>query len=288
MPGLPGNQTSSAPREPILRKRKRAVEIDEKTYKIKGLLTGPSGGGKSTGAVTFDGPELLLDLENRSASLIDTPDLEIINIDELDTEKPTAWKELIQLKDELWAVARSEQEFPWTAIVVDGCTRLGRYAMSEALQLRETQGKQAGQLMKTAPGGGPLWENHYAPQMHFMSTFIMQMIPLPCHVIFTAHLDFYENKDLNTVHIFPKFLGKVRSEVSSWFNETYFCEYSTRKKEYIWKTIPFGRYDFLKSSLNTRGKYWSEDLVIDLDKEPAGFMDLLQRRFQNGPLPNKS
>lgn len=271
MPGLPSSRRK--PKEPILATARKAKEITRKTYKIKALLVGPSGGGKSSLAATAPGKKLVVDLDDRSESLVGMPDVEIIKISEPDIDHPEAFDRLEQLKDELWDLARGEG-LPWDTVIIDGYTRLGRYAMYKALQLTDSKG----QKMATMPGGGPA-QPHYSPQMTWVVNISMQLLPLPCHVIFTGHVDIYQDKLLDTIHFYPKITGKIRTEVSSWFNETYLCEYGGATKGYLLHTLPKGRYDFLKSSLNTRGKYWESPRQINLDKNPMGFEELLTLRF---------
>jgi len=275
MPGLPSARR--APKESILKRVKKAEEINQETYLIKALLVGPSGSGKSTSACTIPGRTLVVDLDDRSESLVGLPNVEIIKISEPDIDSPKAFAECLFLKDELWALARSDEGLPWNTVLIDGYTRLGRYAMYEALQLTGAKGVP----LARAPGGGPA-QPHYAPQMGFVVNFSLQLLPLPCNVVFTAHADIYEDKVLNTIHMYPKITGKTRTEVSSWFNETYLCEYSPKEKGYFWHTKPFGRYDFLKSSLNRQGKFWEEDIKVDLDENPCGFAKLLELRFKGG------
>ena len=272
MSGLPSKPKSK--KEPLLTPRniRKAREVTQENYLIKALLVGPSGGGKSTFAATIPGNSLVLDCDLRSESLVGLPGVEIFEIGEPDTDNPTAFDRLCQIKDELWDLAKSPDGLPYDTIIVDGYTRLGRYAMYKALQLTDSRG----QKMATMPGGGPA-QPHYSPQMTWVVNFSMQMLPLPCNVIFTGHVDIYEDKHLQSIHFYPKITGKIRTEVSSWFNETYLCEY---KKEYLIHTLPQGRYDFLKSSLNTRGKYWESPRTVDLDKNPCGFAELLDLRFK--------
>jgi hypothetical protein len=273
MPGLPSAPKQKPLHKPLLPQARKAKEIDEKTYRIKALLVGPSGGAKSTLAATVPGRKLVVDLDQRSESLVGMPDVDIIEIGEPDIDNPTAYDKLVQVKDELWDLANAG-ELPYDAVIIDGYTRLGRYAMYKSLQLTDAKG----QKMSTMPGGGPA-QPHYSPQMTWVVNISMQMFPLPCHVIFTGHVDIYEDKLLNTISFYPKITGKIRTEVSSWFNETYLCEYSPSQGKYLIHTLATRRYDFLKTSLNRTGVYWESPVEFDLTKEPCGFADLMRRRF---------
>jgi hypothetical protein len=248
-----------------------AKEMTREDFKFKALLLGDSGGGKSTSALTLPGRKLVIDLDGRQESLVGFPDTELLQIVETDPESPTAWNDLEALKNELWSLARSG-DFLYEGIIIDGFTRLGRYAMNMALQLTDANGRK----MSRGPGGGPA-QPHYLPQMNALTKFTMQMLPLPCHIIFTGHIDIYEDKTLNTINFYPKITGKIRTEVSSWFNETYLCYRD--KKGYHWTTAPQGRYTFLKSAANQLGKFWDQTLTIDFDHPPTGFAEILELRF---------
>ena len=137
-------------------------------------------------------------------------------------------------------------------------------------------------LNKTYGLGGTPAEHHWMPQMKEITEFVRGMIQLPCHIVFTAHLDVIEDKTLGGLAIFPKTTGKLRTEIPNWFNEVYLCqrlENEDAKIEYSWQTIGTGRENFLKSSLNQLGKYWEDPIIVDWNKRPVGVEMLLQKRF---------
>lgn len=255
----------------------------QKDYLIKALLLGGSGSGKTTGAMSLPGKKLLVDLDNRAESVAGFPNLDIIKILGRGETDPTPWTDLGDLITELWK--KEAEGLPWDAIIIDGLTMMGRYAMNWVMERALTaDGKKLGR----GPGGSPA-QPHYQPQMTLFSRAVLGLLPLPCHVVFTGHLDMYEDKTLNTLHYWPKVIGKTRTEISNWFNETYECKKieGVSEVEYHWYTIGTGRSDFIKSSINTLGKYWEDPVIINFrddygQSEKTGFEKLLQIRFGGG------
>ena len=264
--------TNRRGRTSILDQRRPATEMTRETFLFKALLLGASGGGKSTSALTITGPKLVLELDGRKESLAGFPDTEILEFAEPDPEKPQAYNNLVQAKDELWTMARSDSGLPFSLILVDGITRFGRFAMNMAMQLRTSDNK----LIARGPGDTPS-QPHYSPQMTAVEKWIFQILPLPCHIVFTGHIEMHEDKKLKTFDYYPKITGKTRTEVSSWFNETIHCYRA--KSKYFWGTAPTLRYPWLKSAANQGGRYWKDDLEIDLEAPTTGFEEILNLRF---------
>ena len=271
----------------ILEKAKPATSYRPQrgSYRIKALLLGASKGGKTTSACTVPGKKLLLDMDRRLASVVGKEDLDILEIG--DPTNPRTWNEVVAAKNELWTAARAGN-FPYSCVIFDGLTSMNRICMAYVLSLKRADGKPASMGFG---GVGPA-EHHYVPQMHLIIQFITSTLALPCHVIYTGHYDLFEEKGENesgipmkTLHYWPKIYGKTRTEVATWFDESYEC-YVGRdrrgKPQYFWQTIGEGRKDFLGSSLNTEGKLWESPFPVNLDEKPSGFAKLLSLRFSNG------
>jgi len=249
----------------------------DKSYLIKALLLGGSGSGKTTASMSLPGKKLLIDLDGRAECVAGFPDLEILKILEPNPKKPVAWEQLNELLEELWDKKEEEKSFPYDSIIIDGLTMMGRYAMNWVMEKALTND---GKKMSRGPGGSPA-QPHYQPQMTLFSRTVLGFTPLPCHICFTGHLDMYEDQTLHTLHYWPKVMGKTRTEISNWFNETYECKKMDGDDgvEYHWYTIGTGRSDFIKSSINSLGDYWEDPIIINFKEEPVGFQKLLGLRF---------
>jgi hypothetical protein len=98
-------------------------------------------------------------------------------------------------------------------------------------------------------------------------------------------MDLIENSDTGEAFYVPKITGKLRTEVSNWFNE---CIYCYRQEElvgdkrvlsYFWNTKGTGKWEFFKSALNLEGKFWDDPVKVDLNEKPCGFAKLLELRY---------
>ena len=245
--------------------------------KLKVLLVGDSGTGKSTGATTLPGKKLLIDLDGRSESLAGFPNLDIIKIVEKAPNNPRAWLDLEALKEEIWSAIKTNK-FGYDSLIVDGISAMCKISMNWSLLLTGSDNK----LMNRSPGGGPA-QPHYMPAMFRIDRVINSLLALPIHILFTAHVELFEDEHLKTLTYYPKITGKMRTEVANWFNESYLTK--TLKggggnTKYIWLTQSTGdRVPFIKSSLNQLGKYWTDPIEVDFDQSIKGFEMLIEKRF---------
>lgn len=245
----------------------------EKGYRIKALLGGPSGSGKTQSIITLPRTEgkniLVIDYDNRAETLAGEPGIEILKLFDPDPNSPKAWRAGESVRKELWALAK-KGEFPYSAVVEDGLTLMGNIAMNDALTLDE----------KTGLGGSPA-KQHYLPQIHFLRTHINSMRMLPCHYIVTCHMADMEDRK-GVLKTYPQVTRSLKPEVPAWFNETYYCyrkEVKDGKTSYRWITAGSGDLDFFKSTLNNKGLYWRDPIVVNLKHEPCGFRRLFAYRF---------
>jgi AAA domain len=265
----------------ILEFAKPSSELSREKYYLRAFLIGDGGSGKTVSATTLPGKKLLIDADNGAEAVAGFPDVSILRIPEPDPGNPVGWELLKKLKEELWAKARIKDEpFPYDSIIIDSATALGRYALNWSLKLTTAKGEPIG----TAPGGGAA-QPHYGPQMNQMTNLMLSLLGLPCHVCFTAHIDLYQDESTKKIEYWPKFYGKIRTEVSNWFGESYVCTKAKvdGKMRYYWVTDIKDKHRFIKSRLNTLGKYWTSPVEIDLSdpSQSSGFTKLLDLRFSN-------
>lgn len=249
-----------------------AVEVG-KTYLIKAGLFGHTGSGKTQSSITLpkseEHPLLLIDYDGRAETVAGTPHVEIVSLYDSSPESPKAWDEAEYLRKELWSLAR-KGEFRYSGVIEDGLTMLGQVAMNSALTLDNKRGL----------GGAPA-KQHWIPQIHTLRKHINSMRALPCHYVITGHFEILQDEDDGKLKILPKVTRSMRTELPSWFNETYYC-WREKGKEgiiYYWTTGGTGKYEFFKSTLNHLGKFWEDPIQIDFDASRVGFEDLLVRRF---------
>ena len=254
------------------------MELDPLTFKWKAFLAGPSGSGKSTvAAKTLPGRKLLIECDGRKEALVGISDLDVFSCLEPNPRSPVAWNLLERVRRIIIGELR-KGIFLYDSLIFDGLTMMGRFSLNWALLLDSKRGL----------GGSPA-RQHYGPQMDNLAKFVLSTLALPLHVAYTGHIELLEDTERGTQRFYPKITGKLRTEVSNWFNETYYC-YRQRDDEedklrYYWLTAGSGRQEFFKSSLNTLGEYWKDPIELDFSKEgPTGFQDLLERRFIKGKM----
>ena len=239
-------------------------------YNIKGMLTGPSGTGKTQSAATLPGRLLFIDYDGRSETLAGLPNVDILDCYDADPKSPKAWMKAEDIKKEIWSQVRNKT-FPYDGVIEDGLTQMLRYCMNWSLLLDSKRGL----------GGSPA-KQHYMPQMKNVADHILSLKSLPLHYLLTAHLEIIEDEEMGGLKYLPKATGKMRTEIPGWFNECYYCNREKDKNgklRYYWVTAGTGRWDFLKSTLNQLGKWWEDPIEVNFKKEAVGFGDLLGRRF---------
>jgi hypothetical protein len=254
----------------ILDTAEEAILMTREDYRIKGLLVGPSGSGKTQSALTLPGRKLLIDYDGRWETAVGYPDTKIIKLFEPNPESPKSWLSCENLRKLLWRSVRNNA-FEYDAIIEAGLTSMLSYAMNWSLTLDPKKGL----------GDTPAMQ-HWMPQMFNVESHIKSMKQLPCHYILEAHVEYIDQEEGSDSIYTPKATGKMRTAIPGWFNECYRCS-SEKKKAgkvgFFWETTGFGKWDFLKSTLNNLGKYWKDPIEIDFNIEPVGFDKLLGLRF---------
>jgi hypothetical protein len=249
------------------------MKDDPSKHKWKVFLAGPSGSGKTQATVTLPGKKLLIDFDNRAQTVAGTPKVDIYSCFEEDARAPKAWAKAEEMRKVIVSEVR-QGIFPYDTIIFDGLTSMGRSALNWALTLDPGRGL-----------GGSAARQHFGPQMDSLSKFILGTLALPLHICYTGHIELIEEEETGAHKFYPKITGKLRSEVSNWFNETYYCYRLRDDKEkrlrYFWQTGGSGRQEFFKSSLNNLGRYWTDPIELDFEVPgPKGFELLAQRRFE--------
>ena len=272
-------------KESILAKAQKSddLKIIQANYKIRALLLGESGSGKTTSAISLPGRKLLVDFDGRAESIAGVDNTDVLRINETDPDKPTAWNEAISLRDEIWGKLKTNS-FPYEGVIWEGFSSMTKFCMNFCLSLRT----KTGQLAERGFGDTPA-QHHYRPYMAEMSKFIFNCVAMPVHTVYTGHYYTYEDGTTNKVEYWPKLYGNIRTEVGSWFNETYHCynltqtikegDKQVKKQKYYWQTASDTKYGFLKSSLNQLGKHWQSPIELDPSQTPWGFEKLLELRF---------
>ncbi len=264
-----------------LTQAKPMAEITKSDYLIRNLLLGKTGSGKTTSAaLTLPGKTLVIDYDERAQGLAGFPNIEVLDCHEPDPRSPKAWIKGEEIRREITSACR-QGKFPYSGVIEDGLSSMNRICMNWSLLLDSKRGL----------GGSPA-KQHYGPQITNLTNHILAMTALPVHYILTGHFNLIEDKETETIQYLPKVFGQqMRTDVPTWFDECYFATHQANEEsgedEYFWYTTGVGKYDFMKSSLNSLGRYWDSPVRIDLKKSPAGYEKLLDYRFVKGEKDDK-
>ena len=263
-----------------LSQAKPMEEIVAKDYLIRCLILGKTGSGKTTSAaLTLPGKILVIDYDNRAQGLAGFPNIEVLPCLEPDPRSPKAWLKAEEIRREISSACR-QGKFPYSGVIEDGMSSMNRFSMNWALLLDSKRGL----------GGSPA-KQHYGPQITNLTNHILAMTVLPVHYILTGHFNLIEDKKEKTFQYLPKVYGQqMRTDVPTWFDECYFVTHKVGENgddEYFWHTSGVDKYDFMKSSLNSLGRYWNNPVRINLTKSPAGYQQLLAYRFEKGGKDDK-
>jgi len=246
----------------------------------KGALLGPTGSGKTQALASLpqskEKPGLLIDWDGRWETLreqVEAETIKVINLFDPDPKSPKAWDNGEIVKRDLWALAH-KGDFPYSFVAEDGLSQMGRMAMNSALLLDSKRGL----------GGAPAVQ-HYMPQIQYLVNHINSMRNLPCHYIINGHFDLItdegDTEGGEKLKVLPKITKSLRTEFPSWFNEVYYCwrlEAKGGRVRYYWTTAGSGKFDWFKSTMNTRQKFWRDPIELDFDHPPVGFERLLAYR----------
>lgn len=182
---------------------------------FKGLIIGDSGAGKTCFAAGF-GRTYVLDFDNKISSAAafyrHSPQIEKIDYDNYaptDT-KGTAFEKANQKLGEI-KKALGDYE----TIVIDSLTTLSDEAMKWIMRINPGTKRNA-----TKGAQAPALQD-YGIFRIFMKDFIQQVINLPCHVIFTAHIQIEKDETTGQILRSPMLAGKLSRELPIYFPEVW-------------------------------------------------------------------
>ena len=219
-------------------------------FYLKALLIGEAGGGKTTAAATLPGKTLFLDWDGGGEVLYGLPNVDLIQYKHEDAFQ--RWlQNLAVMKEIKYQVSKGT--FPYDTVVGDSLSMLYEMAMGLALNTDSQRG----------PGGSEV-SNHYRVEKREARAVWEYFLHAPINFIATVHEAHDKDEFLNRIFYFPTVRGQDSPLVVRRFREVYQCFTRPAKDkdgkeivEYFWRTSPEPQRPYLKSSLNTGGKYWT-------------------------------
>jgi hypothetical protein len=185
----------------------KASDASFDTLRLKMMLIGPPGSGKSTFIASCPGPMYIFDFDEH---ILGYRDREDVFYDQF----PMSAQGWVKFEKACNEVAKAVKEGQYKTIAVDSTTAMGDVAMERALQIDPKRG----------PDEGPIWNVHYGIVKNIMSAKLHKILSLNCNVIFASHWAFDKDKQGNILSADPMLTGDLKVKIPGLFPEVYACE----------------------------------------------------------------
>ena len=189
---------------------------DLKSHYVKLLQMGGSGSWKTVGASTFpkpiyyfnfdpDGIRSLFTFYKDNKAVLDQ--IEFDSYVDGDADKPTAWKKFERDKNELIRLSATPDKFPYRTVVIDSLTTM------EDAMLNEIK-----VLVKSNRVQDIANQQDYGILIQTIELLIPELLSLPCHVVFNAHIQTVQDGITQEIFRLPLVTGKkLPQKLPFWF-----------------------------------------------------------------------
>jgi hypothetical protein len=205
----------------------QASEVAFDDLRLKIMLVGPFGSGKSTFCSSIPGSMYVFDFDEHILGYRDRDD---VWFDQFPMS-PQGWVKFEKIIPE---VGRAVREGKYDTVVVDSLTSMGDIAMERAMQIDPKRGDDE----------GPIWNVHYGIVKNIMSAKLHIILSWPCNVIFNSHWGLAKDKQGNIISADPMLTGQLSVKIPGLFDEVYSCEALTtgNQTKYYMNLITKGVY----------------------------------------------
>ena len=193
------------------------VESDKPT-KLKVLVMGDFGTGKSYFASTFPDPIYLMDFDGGaltySQKKVYIPDC----LSDTTLNPQQVWS---ALEEELDLILKREHPAgDFETVVLDSLTTASRVAMDIAIMMKPLP-----------PGSAPTGKVHYMMVKVFMDKLLDKLRKLQTNVVAIAHIQYDKNEATGEIIALPNLTGQLRTFVPACYDEVYYseCLYDPKK-----------------------------------------------------------
>ena len=194
---------------------------DIKADKLKVLVYGKSGSGKTMFAGTFPKP-YVFDSDNGTLSLRNMGnDVEYDVYRDGDLARPTAIN-AIEKK-----VAELQKGNGIETIVVDSLTTIADLAMNRVLFMNGRA--------KAVPQ-----QQDWLQQMNWIRNFVLTLLAMPKHVVVVAHEQVDKDENLGNLQALPMVTGKLAGKIGLYFDEVYNAQCISKGKEVEYRLLTRG------------------------------------------------
>ncbi len=196
--------------------------------RLKILVLGDYGTGKSRFASTFPEPIFLFDFDRGAVGYAHR---KVYVPDYLLTETPVQQVFQSMERDLDLLIKGEHPEGKFETVVLDSLTTL----MKEAMNLAITK-------KPLPPDTPPVWNVHYPLVKVYVDRILDRIRRLPTHVVVIGHVDYQRNEITGEILATPSITGNLKTYIPAIFDEVYFADVvQTREgKQYVLHTAPSG------------------------------------------------
>lgn len=200
-----------------------AKDVTIQSERLKCMVVGTFGTGKSVFASTFPTPGFVFDFDEG---------IYTYSGKDFDYEQyGTDWKGWVKFEKDLLKVSKELDKYK--TIIVDSTSSMTDLAMERAMNLDP----------KRSPSNGPLWNVHYGIVKNLIEGKLRQIIGFNTNLVVTSHIDIVRDEQTGAiVGITPMLTGQLREKIPGAFQEVYYA--STKrvqnKTEWVLQTVPIG------------------------------------------------